>query len=322
MLFLVLFLATQAAADPPLRQPTAPEADAICPYIAAAGEYRCDADDLAHFDTRIKAEVDTSKTTAQVGFEMIPHPERQCIAGINLSIRHSSDPVTVDWSKVAFAIDGVAVQAVPGFTRRMTTSLAQRPSTAPAGAVLAEQVFGMDDCIAGPLARGIAGDEMRLAVPLEVGGRAESFTIVRTRVWRRATEAYVFGFASEPAAVDVPTDPRPEPEGFPFWWTGVGVASGVAAGAVAGTVTGIVQGVRLGAGAQDAAACCGFGICSIVAPIAAVIGGGIGFGVDMGGGVNRDDRRRRWLTHDQRQAWVRKRAALSTQPESQGAEPK
>jgi hypothetical protein len=185
---------------------------------------------------------------------------RSCVVAIELGLRHPSSEIVVDWSKVSFVVDGVARAAVPGFARQMTSSLAQRPSTAPAGALLNEQVYALD--AAGDACISERFGVLVADVPLKIGGVDDRLRVTTEIEPVSVTEAAAFAYIPEPGV-------RPDP-------------AMKAAPGLTGTLVG------LGAGAGAGVACGGLLLLAGVAtnaPNSVPVGAGsaLGFGVLFGG---------------------------------------
>ena len=114
----------------------------------------------------------------------------------------------LDWDRVGVAVDGVALQAVPGFTRRMTSSLPQRSTTVPPGMVLDETVHPVSDACIGP-ARPAKGSTAltSLYLPFSVGGREEVLQWSLNRQWESATEGEAYLALPGPLEPVEPTAP-------------------------------------------------------------------------------------------------------------------
>lgn len=155
---------------------------------------------------------------------------RGCVVAIEATVRSDNDDVVIDWSKVTLVVNGVARGAIPGFAKKVTDSLAQRPSTAPPGAAISEQVFS-DLASNADNAEGACisdGSNVTLDMPLRVGGRDDRLRFSVRKEFIPATEAELFAFVEEPAVSTPVNESQPVEVPFPIGGT-VGAATGVVA---------------------------------------------------------------------------------------------
>lgn len=269
----------------------------------------------------------TSSTNApsdlEAGVAPLFHNEKRCFGAIAIAFRHATAPLLIDWARTTIVMNGVAVQAVPGYARNMTSSLAQRPAAAPAGALLNESVFPISgDCIA-PHDLGEPQVAV-LEVPVRIGEREDVVRWTWKREWVSDSEAAVF------SRIPAPRDPGPEravadeepKRPFPLWAVGGGASGALLAGGTVGGITGYL--------AYDSPVqmpVCTAISCSVCATgVGALAGTALGFvALDLPGINSHAAERETWfsdrIAHDQWRAesarldaWIRRRQELGLTP--------
>lgn len=209
---------------------------------------------LAGFDAVFIASVERPADVEARGlpvFKKSPGGARDCVASMTIEARSAAHEVVIDWSKAAFVNKGVARAAVPGFTRKMTAGLAQRPSSAPPGAAIFEEVFAVDaldgECIS-------SGEDLVLDVPVRVGGREDRARFIVKKDPLPATEAEVFALVEPPPVRWAPPDAATS--SFPL-----ATVVGGAAGFVGGSALGLLPVFMRTAPDPIASSVLGVGLC-------------------------------------------------------------
>lgn len=170
----------------------------------------CDPVELAHFQQAQRATTDAPAGIRATAVA-IAGPSGCTVGSVHFTLRADDAPISIDWQRSTMDVDGVAVQAIPGFARRATSALIQRPSVAAAGVVLAEEAFADRACVA-MLARGVPSTTVTTNLAVEVGGRAERVTLRQNIEWRHASEAEAVALLPvppRPSLVLIPDEPAP-----------------------------------------------------------------------------------------------------------------
>ena len=200
---LLLALVATQATDAVILSNDPAEAAKTCAWDATGGEWRCDKRRLERF--RLVG-VTTQEGTTPATVTVSPMSDGTCLRALVVEVSGHPADLMVDWSRVALAVNGVAVQAVPGFARKLTSSLAQRPSIAPTGTALREQVFPVDaDCIGEKRPPYDAQSTLELHMPHTIGGEEATFQWRMAREWVPVTEREAFGLLPPPGGARVAT---------------------------------------------------------------------------------------------------------------------
>jgi hypothetical protein len=196
-------------------------------------EIRCDEDKMRRFNVVETAAIEQPADLV-VSSSLAIHKDKPCVVAVNFTMTSASDALTVDWSKVAVDVDRVALQAVPGFARRATSNLVQRPSTAAAGTVLAEGVFvvdGTEDACMTPMEPREDWTTITVRMPVRVGERDDVVIFKHALNWEDADEKRVVGLLAVPSE-------EAEPE-RPLTGTIAGAGFGLGVGALAGVASAV-----------------------------------------------------------------------------------
>ena len=182
------------------------DAARLCRYHHADDAWECDVKAASKVDIVTREEIAAPDELA-VGFKAAMH-ESGCIAAVALVMQHPSKKLVVDWSEVMFAVDGTAVQAIPGFARQMTSSLAQRPSVAMPGVRLVETVHPITgECISTTSEAPVTTE---LVLPVKMDGEDVMLRWRYVRSWAPRGERYLMPLVRVqqpyPPHGDVPSD--------------------------------------------------------------------------------------------------------------------
>lgn len=312
-LALTLLAAAVAVQTPVVLSTDTAEAARTCAWDDHTGEWRCDQKRLERF--RLVGRV-TQDGTTPATVKAAPVSDGTCVRAVAVEISGHPAELVVDWSRVVFSVNGTATQAAPGFARKITDSLSQRPSVAPAGTVLREQIFPVDvGCVGEKRPPYDRVSTLELHLPHTVGGEPATFVWRLEREWAGVTEAEAFGFLAEPVVRRGSVSRPPVTLCCTLWGPGAWVVStgGCLAGALGAELLWLIayqRGlVNWGGGFIATWACLAF-LGSIVA-VWGVIGGAftdlVWAAVAIGARTaysNRAAEERKHL------AWVKKREAL------------
>jgi hypothetical protein len=303
----------------------------ICTYSDKDAAWHCDSTKLAHFDLSIEERIEGSNS-ADARFVTL-RGKSPCVGAIGLHLASPTDEIVVDWTHVAFVVDGRALQAVPGYARELTSSLQQRSSVAPAGSALEEAVFPITggDCLNEPanLPPDKAADDLALVLPFSVGGRAEQVTYHRHRSWVAKTESEALDALGPPPVPPAPKSPRPDNIGSPpFHIPFLGILGGlIGLGGAAGVGYAYGYYGPPKNGDSQLPAAIGCGVC--VSPLGVGAIGGIGLAGDALINSGSDDEYRHassrvselqneWSAYElakrKRAAWDKRRSELTAVP--------
>lgn len=175
----------------------------------ASGKWACDPAKLAHFN--IETETKTEPVEgADVAVEMLRAENgRGCPLGMRLAVRPKSGDARIDWSKVSIVVDGRAHQAVPGFAKKISDNLNQRPSVAPVGAAIIEDVLSLDspgECLSKDPEFSITLD-----VPMTIGVNDIRARGTSTQRWVPVSASYALSHIPDFEIPSDPGDPGPDP---------------------------------------------------------------------------------------------------------------
>jgi hypothetical protein len=196
----------------------AKRAEAACRFVAASDEIVCSAAELSHFNV-----VQLSRTDAPAGLEvraqLAPSPRDQAgklvapgcaqAAAVVISLRHPTEQITVDWQRTTLDVDGVARQLLPGFARKATAALVQRPSSAAAGVLLTEAVYiDGDSCLTSlsPLARSTV---VGLQLAVRIGNVDDRVDLRQSLGWEALTPEEALLLLPIPPDLPPPDEPAP-----------------------------------------------------------------------------------------------------------------
>lgn len=203
-------------------------AAAVCGF---RGDTSHTCDDLEHFNVLESSHIDTpSGLRAKASFTRA----EGCQNAVSLRfwLRHEASSVLVDWQKSSLDIDGVAQPLLPGFARRITAAVSQRPSVAAAGVEIIEEAY-VDPggpgllCIA-TLSPAATTTVVGLHLAVQIGGRDDVVHIRQSLKWEPAAEPDVVAVLTTPTA---PIQPDAPPLPLAAIGAGVGGAVGLGAGA-------------------------------------------------------------------------------------------
>ena len=202
--------------------------------------------------------VESSRTDAPagVGLTATARQGAGCATAVSLSFSlQAAESISIDWQRSSIDVDGAAQSLLPGFARRVTAAVMQRPTVAAAGVTISEDAF-VDPggpgwaCLAG-LRPEYAQTVVGLHLAVSIGGRDDVIHIHQRFAWEGATEAAVVALLEVPADVVQPDAP-PAPLALIGGLSGgvVGAGIGAALGVAGGLNSNVQSGVALGL-------CCG-----------------------------------------------------------------
>lgn len=217
---IILVLITVAAAAPhefTIGHFASDQAERACTYSDSAKTYVCDPSFLkgavatrVRFEASASKEVDVAIAPVIEGSEgrcatdpsetcvaRVP-PSSGCIKGALMAVRAQRSRLKVDWNDATFTVSARAVAAMPTFVRDPTSFSLIRPSVAPPGASIVEEIFQVGASCLLPRVPPDSGDTLVFNVPMAVGGKVVevSWTLQRQPV--PATERELFGALRRP----------------------------------------------------------------------------------------------------------------------------
>lgn len=269
--------------------------------VCRCSQYRCECDlnALKEFDVDLTTLIDRPAVVSGKVLPIFDKTDgRRCVVAFDVALTSDVDDLTIEWSRASILADNVARPAVPGFARRANANLVQRPSIAPRGSLLHEQVFsddplrgdGTPQCLAPLLAT------LALDLPIQVGPSVERVRVEQRAALIPADDKTAFALVREP--------PNAPSDGFFPSATVAGGVAGVVLGAGVGVLVALTEvdqriphAVTTGVGA-------GVGMSLFLGGSAAAVGW---FAADAGSLKRADADTETHKIHEQ---WIAKRKAL------------
>ncbi|MBN2359670.1 MAG: hypothetical protein JXR83_09460 [Deltaproteobacteria bacterium] len=203
----------------------------ICRFSPSENDFECDSEKMKHFEV-VYGERFTEIEDPTLGakFTMLFRDGGDsCPIAIEAVLRHPAKDILVDWKKVSIVVNNEAKQSIPGYARRVTASLEQKPSVAPVGSILKEDIYLIEgNCLLTKyMAKDRKIDTVSLIIPVEIENTTYKIGWTWNREWRSISEYEAMKNTPRPVLTAQPETiidiEDSEPFGFLFSIIGGGI---------------------------------------------------------------------------------------------------